>query len=133
MNFDSLRAKISDVVGDNWQRKYTAGAAIDSIESGLTTLAGLGHRFDLVEGDPAPIVEFPKAFYHQAHGFAVAEDSAKAAELLAAGWQDKPIGETEVNVPEVVAVPEPEPISVPVTVDIAAAMAAGQIVPTPDP
>ena len=84
MNFDSLRAKIDEAVGNNWQRKYTAGAAIDSIEAGLTSLASLGFRFDLVEGDPAPILEFPKAFYHRVFGFAMAEDSARAEALLAA-------------------------------------------------
>src|SRR5208283_3164797 len=108
MNFDTLRTKIELAVGNNWQRKYTAGAAIDSIEAGLKALASLGYRFDLVEGDAEPIAEFPKAFYHRTFGFTIAKDSMKAEELLAAGWQDKPIGESEVNVLEVTVLPEPE-------------------------
>lgn len=130
MTFDELKTKLASTVDDSEQRKQAVASAVAMVETGLKALSGFGHLFDVVEGTgPAP-VEWPKAFYHRVYGFKTADGPDEANALLADGWKDKPVD--SASAPE----PVPEPVSsrsprssrpVPVSVDIAAAVASGQV------
>jgi len=108
----------------NTQRQYLALAALDALKGALESLAALGHRFDIVEAEPAPPDEFPKMMFHAQHGNLVVH-SKEAVENLSPGWQDKPIGwfDPKGRDQEVAEAPPPHPVPV----DISAAMARGQI------
>ncbi len=137
-NLDKLREEISSRHADTPQRQWHALAAIDAVRAGLVTLASYGHRLDLVEADDAPVVEWPKAMYHQDLGFRVAGNQDEI-DSWGPGWQDKqfppkpavtavsnvaPIPVVVVEAP-VVAPPPPPPVPPkPVPVDIAEVMGA---------
>ena len=125
-NFEELRSHLTLHHAATPQRQWEALNALDSVKSGLSRLAALGHRFDITEAEELVVSEWPRMFYHPEHGELVVH-SLETAQGLSPGWSDKPIGwagEAEVK-SEVVS---PVPASpAPVTVDIAQLAASGQL------
>lgn len=102
------------------QQRWHVSAAIEMVQQGLAELRSMGHLFDIVDGETAPPVEWPKMFYHQTIG-SLAVNSQAEADELGPGWSDHPSGVNGGPVPEPVVETEPSPQ--PVTVDIASYVA----------
>jgi hypothetical protein len=148
-NWQKLHDEIVAAHFDTPQRQWHALAALDAAKAALATLATFGHRFDLIEAEPAEPQPWPKAFYHQELGFrAVAnEDEAKA---LGEGWQDTqfpakpkvqalsnvapiPVVVVEAPVAPIAPAPASSPPPPAKTVDIAALWPNGPNAPPPGP
>lgn len=112
-NWEELKDKIRSANDGSPQRIYHALEGLEMVRAGLAELAKYGHRFDLIETDASPPIEWPKMLYNGAKTIIV--ESAEEAEKLGPEWSHKPPGWTE---PEV-AKEEPEATAKVVSVDIA--------------
>ena len=124
LSFDALRAKLREVEAAAPQRLWNALEALGAVEAGLDGLRSLGHNFSLIDAEVAPIDEFPKMYYSTG-GETLVVHSAEAAAALSPGWYDHPNLGVE---PEAPAVAPAEPLLAPVSIDIAAAIAAGTVI-----
>ena len=70
-------------------RQTLVALALADIRSALSSLAHLGHRFDLVESEAKPPAEFPKMFYSKDGKRQLVLHSPEAAAGLSDDWSDK--------------------------------------------
>jgi hypothetical protein len=123
ISFDNLRAKIRENEFLAPQRLWNALDALSSAEAGLNKLRSLGYNFELTEGTLASPVEFPKMYYGE-HGETLIVHSAEVAEGLSSSWHEHPNWTEAMEASPTAIEAAPPPLSI----DIAAAIAAGTII-----
>lgn len=106
-DFNALHAWAEELYAGAPGRGFLVRTALADIQSAISSLANLGHHFELTGAEPPPAAAFPKMFYHP-DGRTLTIHSEEIAGLLSPEWSERQGSEPASEVPAP-APPPPAP------------------------